>query len=144
MHDRHSIALTDVPVELRLGVPDAERAHAQQVLVSVSLHLFDPPHFARADRLAHTIDYDAIIAFLQSGLGRHGEIHLIETVADVVATHVLALSPRIAFVEVEVKKPTVLHGAGLVSVSLRRYAEHATHRLAAMATEEDARAQARL
>jgi len=144
MHDRHSIALTDVPVELRLGVPDAERAHSQQVLVSVALHLFDPPHFARADRLAHTVDYDAIIGFLQSGLDSHGEIHLIETVADVVAAHVLALSPRIAFVEVEVKKPAVLAGAGLVSVSLRRYAEHATHRLALIAAEDDSRAQARL
>ncbi|MBU6372199.1 MAG: dihydroneopterin aldolase [Alphaproteobacteria bacterium] len=144
MHDRQTIALSDVPVELRLGVPDAERARPQTVLVSVELDLFDPPAFPRADHLSGTIDYDAIIAFLQVGLPARGEIHLIETVADLVAQHTLALSPRIAWVDVTVKKPAVLGGAGLVSVSLRRYADRATHRVAAVLAEEAARHEAKL
>ncbi len=144
MHDRQTIALTDVPVTLRLGVPEAERARPQTVLVSVALDMFDPPAFPRADHLAGTIDYDAIISFLQVGLPAHGEIHLIETVADLVAQHTLALSHRIAWVDVSVKKPAVLAGAGLVSVSLRRFADKATHRVAAVLTEEAARHEAQL
>lgn len=144
MHDRQTIAVSDVPVRLRLGVPDAERAEAQTILVCVSLDLFDPPAFPRSDRLVDTIDYDAIIGFLREDLPARGDIHLIETVADLVATYVLGLSPRIAFVDVTVKKPSVLDGQGLVSVSLRRHADKATHRHAVFLAEESAREGAKL
>jgi dihydroneopterin aldolase len=45
---------------------------------------------------------------------------LIETLADRVAGHCLSLSPRARWVEVTVKKPSVLSGDGVVSVCIRR------------------------
>jgi len=144
MHDRQTIVLTDVPVTLCVGVPEAERAAQQTVLVSVALELFDPPKFAAADSLSDTIDYDAVIAFLREDLPARGGIRLIETIADLVADHALSLSPRIAFVDVAVKKPAVLAGQGLVSVGLRRHGDKAAHRHAVFLAEESARAEARL
>jgi dihydroneopterin aldolase len=144
MHDRQSILVSDVPVELRVGVPESERACPQRVLVSVGLEMFDPPHYARTDRLSETVDYDGIIGFIQTDLPKHGEIRLIETVADLIAAHALSASPRVAWVDVTVKKPAVLGAAGLVSVSLRRHGHKATHKIAAILDEESARAEARL
>lgn len=144
MHDRQSIAIIDVPVSLHVGVPDAERAAPQTLLVSVSLELFDPPAFARDDRLSDTVDYDALIAFLRDELPAHGPIRLIETVADLTGQRALTLSPRIAFADVTVKKPGVLAGEGLVCVTLRRHADKATHRHAVFLAEESARAGAKL
>ena len=46
--------------------------------------------------------------------------HLIETLADRVAGHCLSLSERARWVEVTVKKPSVLSGDGMVAVTIRR------------------------
>jgi len=121
MPDLQTIALTDVPVTLALGVSDAERATPQGVLISVSLQIVDTP--PASDRLSDTIDYDAIIGFLRDGLPAQAPFHLIETMAERVAAHALSLSARIAAVVVTVKKPSVLAAPAMVAVTLTRHAE---------------------
>jgi dihydroneopterin aldolase len=139
MHDAHIIDLRDVSARLRIGVGDVERETPQEVLISVSLTLFDPPRYPDHDRLLDTVDYDAVIGFIQDGLPRLGPMRLIETVADRVAEHCLDLSSRIALVDVTVKKPSVLGAQGLVSVTLRRYGDKSTHRKALFLAEEAGR-----
>ena len=127
MPDIQTIALTDLPVTLSLGVGDVERRAPQGVLISVTVKMPDPVA-PSSDRLADTIDYDAIITFLQATLPREGALHLIETVADRVATHVLSLSARIETVTVTVKKPSVLPAPAMVSMTLTRQADAESRR----------------
>jgi dihydroneopterin aldolase len=120
MSDTQTITLVDVSATLHLGVGAEERARPQTVLVSVSITLLDPPSYRGDPHLSDTVDYDDIIHFIRDGLGREGGIGLIETIADRVAAHCLALSPRITDAEVTVKKPSVLTMPSMVSVTLRR------------------------
>lgn len=76
-----------------------------------------------------------LLGFVRTTLPARGPFVLIETVADVVASAALELSPRVAEVAVTVAKPTVLKGAGLISVGLTRHASTARLTLGLRATE---------
>ncbi len=112
------IRIDDAKALVRVGVPDPERARPQEVRISVALGLAEPPLYAEHDRIAATVDYDRILHFIRDDLG--APAHLIETLADRVAGHCLSLSPRALWVEVTVKKPSVLSGDGVVAVTIRR------------------------
>ena len=118
MHSAHIIRIEDAKANVRVGVPDPERAVPQEVLISVTLALGQPVDFVGEDRLGQTVDYDRIIHFIRDDLG--APAHLIETLADRVARHCLSLSVRAEWVEVTVKKPSVMKQDGLVAVTIRR------------------------
>jgi dihydroneopterin aldolase len=118
MGDLHIIRVDDAKALVRVGVPDPERTAPQVVRISVTLALGEPPHYVARDRIGETVDYDKIIHFIRDDLGEPA--HLIETLADRVAGHCLSLSDRARWVEVTVKKPSVLSGDGLVAVTIRR------------------------
>ncbi len=118
MSDVQIIRIEDAKAIARVGVPEPERAAPQEVRVSVALALDEPPDFVTNDRIGATIDYDRIIRFIRDDLG--APAHLIETLADRVAGHCLSLSDRARWVEVTVKKPSVLSGDGLAAVTIRR------------------------
>lgn len=118
MADLHIIRIDDAKALVRVGVPDPERAKQQEVRICVTMAIADPPDYPEHDRISATIDYDRILHFIRDDLG--APAHLIETLADRVAGHCLSLSDRALWVEVTVKKPSVLSGDGLVSVSIRR------------------------
>ena len=118
MADLHIIRIDDAKALVRVGVPEPERATPQEVRICVSLALAEPPLYVEQDRVGATVDYDRIIHFIRDDLGEPA--HLIETLADRVAGHCLSLSSRARWVEVTVKKPSVLSGDGVVSVCIRR------------------------
>ncbi len=118
MSDLQIIRIDDAKALVRVGVPDPERATPQEVRISVTLALVDPPDFTKNDRIGATTDYDRILHFIRDDLGEPA--HLIETLSDRVAGHCLSLSDRARWVEVTVKKPSVLSGDGLVAVTIRR------------------------
>lgn len=120
MSDLQIIRIDDAKALVRVGVPDPERATPQEVRISVTLALADPPDFTANDRIGATTDYDRILHFIRDDLGEPA--HLIETLSDRVAGHCLSLSERARWVEVTVKKPSVLSGDGLVAVTIRREA----------------------
>ena len=128
MPDTQTIALTDISATLHLGVSAEERSRQQTVLVCVSLQLADPPSFTGEPAITETIDYDHIIHYVRDALPGEGEVALIETIADRVAAHCLALSPRVTEAEVMVKKPSVLTAPGMVAVTIRRTADPAKRR----------------
>lgn len=95
------IAIRELEVQYRVGVPDAERAHPQRLLLDVEMEL-DFTAAAGSDDLTCTIDYYAVSRRLLA-LGEGRSWKLIETLAVEIATLVLQEYPA-RRVTVEVKK----------------------------------------
>jgi dihydroneopterin aldolase len=110
------ISIVDLEVLYRVGVPDAERAQPQRLLLTVQMET-DFVAAAKSDSIADTIDYFAVCQrLLKFGEGR--EWKLIEKLASDIADTILSeFKPQ--SVSVEVKKfviPQTRH----VSVMLSR------------------------
>lgn len=95
------ISIVDLEVFYRVGVPDAERARPQRLLLTVEMQA-DFSAAANSDAIADTIDYFAVTQrLLKFGDGR--EWKLIEKLAADIADAILAeFQPQ--SVTVEVKK----------------------------------------
>jgi len=108
------IIISDLEVFYRVGVPDAERAKPQRLLISVEMTR-DFAAAATADDLTKTIDYDAVTRrLLKFDEGRSWK--LIERLAADIAEMILAeFAPDM--VSVEVKK-FVVPEARYVAVQL--------------------------
>ena len=110
------ISIVDLEVLYRVGVPEAERAQPQRLLLTVEMD-FDFAKATKSDAIADTIDYFAVSQrLLKFGDGR--EWKLIEKLAADLADMILAeFKPRT--ITVEVKKfpiPQARH----VSVAVTR------------------------
>ena len=110
------ISIIDLEVFYRVGVPDAERAQPQRLLLTVEME-FDFSAAARSNDIADTIDYFAVSQrLLKFGEGRSWK--LIEKLAtDIANTILIEFKP--AAVTVEVKK-FIIPEARHVSVSLTK------------------------
>jgi dihydroneopterin aldolase len=111
-----SITLTDLEVHYHVGVPDAERAQPQRLLLTVEMQ-HDFTRAAASDDLRETIDYYAVSRRLLA-LGEGRSWKLIEKLAADIAAMVLA-DFGAAAVTVEVKK-FIIPEARHVSVRLSR------------------------
>lgn len=111
-----TITLADLEVHCRVGVPDAERAQPQRLLLTIEMQ-HDFTRAAATDDLRETIDYYAVSRrLLAFGEGRSWK--LIEKLASDIAAMVLADFGATA-VTVEVKK-FIIPEARHVSVRLTR------------------------
>ena len=110
------ITISDLEVQLHVGVTEAERAAPQRLLITVEM-THDCKAAAQSGNLAETIDYHAVSQrVLQFGNGCHWE--LIETLASDIAADILDdFKPRTVMVEV---KKFVIPQARYVSVALTR------------------------
>ena len=110
------ISIVDLEVFYRVGVPDAERAQPQRLLLTVELEV-DIAAAAKSDHIADTIDYFSVTRrLLQFGEGR--EWKLIEKVAGDLADMVLAgFNPQAVGIEV---KKFIIPQAHHVSVTLTK------------------------
>ena len=110
------ISIIDLEVFYRVGVPEAERAKPQRLLLTVEMD-FDFSAAARSDDIRDTIDYFAVSQrLLKFGEGRSWK--LIEKLAADIADLVLSeFKPQ--SVTVEVKKFSISE-ARCVSVSCTR------------------------
>jgi dihydroneopterin aldolase len=110
------ISLVDLEVFYRVGVPDAERAEPQRLLLTVEMEA-DFTRAAATDDLTATIDYYAVTQrLLKLGEGRYWR--LIEKLASDIAEIVLQefkatavtvevkkfISPQTRYVSVQVRK----------------------------------------
>ena len=110
------ITIVDLEVFYRVGVPDAERAQPQRLLLTVELEsVFSAA--AKSDSIADTIDYFAVTQILlKFGDGR--EWKLIEKlVADIADTILSEFKPQA--INVEVKK-FIITQARFVSVQIKK------------------------
>ena len=113
------ISIVDLEVFYHVGVPDAERAQPQRLLLTVEMEA-DFAAAAKSDSLAATIDYYAVAQRLhQFGTGR--EWQLIEKLAADIADAILAeFKPQL--VTVEVKKFILPHARHVaVQIVKRRF-----------------------
>jgi dihydroneopterin aldolase len=116
MSEFHRIEIRRLRVSSHIGVPDAERAAAQELRVSVVIHVATP-FAAMADDLARTLDYAALALEIQA-LAAARPRRLIETLAADIADHIMA-AEGVVVVEVVVEK-FILPDTDCVAVSLRR------------------------
>src|SRR5450631_3814030 len=110
------ISIVDLEVFYRVGVPDAERARPQRLLLTVEMES-DFSAAARSDSIADTIDYFAVSQrLLKYGEGRSWKL-IEKLAADIADAILLEFKPQ--SVTVEVKK-FVIPQARHVAVSLTR------------------------
>ena len=110
------ISIVDLEVFYQVGVPDAERAQPQRLLLTVVMES-DFTGAAKSDSIADTIDYFAVTQrLLKFGDGRSWK--LIEKLAADVAEMILT-DFKPSNVSVEVKK-FIIPAARYVSVALTR------------------------
>jgi len=113
-----AITIEELEVHYRVGVPDAERAHPQRLLLTVVMEA-DTAGAAAGDDLAKTIDYYAVSRRLRRW-GDERSWKLIETVAADIAALVLSefgarrvtvevkkfILPETRYVAVRITRPT--------------------------------------
>jgi dihydroneopterin aldolase len=110
------ISIVDLEVFYRVGVPDAERAQPQRLLLTVEMET-DFSAAAKSDSIADTIDYFAVTQRLLN-LGEGREWKLIEKLAADIADAILSEFKPLS-VRVEVKK-FIVPQARYVSVKMFR------------------------
>lgn len=113
-----TIVIKDLEVQFRVGVPDAERAQPQRLLITLKIE-HDFVAAAGADSIGATIDYYAVSRAVLD-LGKERSWKLIETLAEDLARLVLDRFGA-SGVMVEVKK-FILPEARYVSVRISRRA----------------------
>ena len=110
------IYIVDLEVYYRVGVPDAERAQPQRLLLTIEMES-DFTAAAKSDGIADTIDYFAVTQRLLK-FGEDREWKLIEKLVADIADMILAGFQPLS-ISVEVKK-FIIPQARHVSVSLCR------------------------
>ena len=110
------IIISDLEVYYHVGVPEAERAKPQRLLISVEME-HDFKKAVASDSISDTIDYFAVCQRLLH-LGNGREWKLIESLAAEIAELILK-EHKVKAVSVEVKK-FIIPQARYVGVSLRR------------------------
>src|SRR6266496_1508256 len=117
-HLSDRIHIEQLEVFAHIGVPEKERATPQRLTVSIS---FWPYQQTRdlADNIHKTINYSAVAEETKSFV-RDQSVNLIETLADLLAAHLLKTFP-IQKVTVELRK-FPLQNAKYVSVTVTRTA----------------------
>ncbi len=110
------ILVRDLEVFCRVGVPDAERAVPQRLLVTLEMEA-DISRAAATDDLGATIDYGAVSRRIAE-FARRGEWRLLERLASDLAEVVLReFGPRTVVVDV---RKFVVPRAASVGVRIRR------------------------
>jgi 7,8-dihydroneopterin aldolase/epimerase/oxygenase len=111
-----AIEIQELEVFYRVGVPEAERAHPQRLLLCVRMEL-DFTKAAQSDALEETVDYYSVSQHLL-GFGSGRSWRLIEKLAVDLAEFLLARF-KLRRVEVEVRK-FIIPEAGHVAVRVMR------------------------
>src|SRR6266567_4942541 len=112
------IHIEQLEISTHIGVPEEERATLQRLTVSITLW---PRHDARdlRDNIDKTVNYSAVAEAAKS-FARDQSVNLIETLADLLAMHLLGKF-AVQKITVELRK-FVLPDAKYVSVTVTRTA----------------------
>lgn len=111
------IFLRGLAAEVRVGVPDWERARPQTLNFSIELAI-DAAVAAVDDDLAATIDYAAVAAHLRAFLAQ-GEYRLLETLAERLAAE-LQREFGAPGIVIEVDKGAIVDGVQAAGVRIAR------------------------
>ena len=111
-----AIHLEELELFARVGVPDEERAQAQRLTLSATLWPV-VPFSELGDEITRAVDYAAVAQSLQRFVAKR-EDRLIETLAEAIASHLLADFPLVR-VRLELRK-FILPEVKYVAVQLTR------------------------
>jgi 7,8-dihydroneopterin aldolase/epimerase/oxygenase len=114
------IRIVDLEVLAHIGVPEAERAQAQRLLVSLEMTIDSFAHAASTDNIAWTVNYADIVKHVQQLAGKKAR-KLLETLSEEMAADLFKAFP-IRTVAIEIKK-FVIPAAQYVSVKIERSRE---------------------
>jgi 7,8-dihydroneopterin aldolase/epimerase/oxygenase len=112
-----TVFIERLEIETVIGVHDFERARPRPLLVDAEL-AFDNRRAAATDRVADTIDYDAVCRRI-AALAAAGRFQLIETLAERLA-EMLQREFAIAWLRLRIAKPGAVHAACTVGVTIER------------------------
>lgn len=113
--DADAIHIEDLELSVRIGVPEEERAKSQRLTISITAWPV-ADFVGLRDELANTVDYAAVCRDVKAFVAGRTD-RLIETLAEAIASHLLAEHP-IARVRIELRKfvlPDVKHVAVIVT-----------------------------
>ncbi len=111
------ILIHDLAVDCVIGIHPWERQHPQRLFVDVEM-AFDVTPAAHDDDFTQTVDYDAASQGVER-IAVEGQFQLIETLAERVASWLLATTP-ITAATVRVRKPQALNQAAWAGVEITR------------------------
>jgi dihydroneopterin aldolase len=112
------IRIADLEIDTVIGVSDEERAKPQKLLISLDLRVKDIGPAAFTDNVHLTVDYCDVADRVKILAGTR-QRHLIETLAEEIATDLLRTFPIVS-VRLELRKFYALPGAHHVSVVIDR------------------------
>ncbi len=115
------IRIVDLEVLAHIGVPDAERAQAQKLLISLEISVESFTQAATTDDLTKTVNYYNVAQHVK-GFVAERERKLLETLAEQLAANLLK-NFAIKKLTLEIKK-FILPDARWVSVEITRTAEN--------------------
>jgi dihydroneopterin aldolase len=115
--DWQSLALREVPLEVRLGVYDEERQRPQRLSVDVELWRRRPP--TPAAGLGDCLDYDRVYKWLVGTWPKRPHVELLESLAEELAARCLE-DERVDACVVRLRKLDAYGGAGWPEITLRR------------------------
>lgn len=115
-----TIEIRGLRVLAHVGVPEAERAHAQPLTLDLSLSV-DLAAAGGSDDVADTVDYGAVALAVADAVTA-GPVALLERVAALAADAVLDLDPRTDAVTVTVTKvrPPIPRDVSATAVQIHR------------------------
>ncbi len=116
------IRVIDLEVQAHIGVPDAERARAQKLLISLEMAVESFRPAAKADDVALTVDYHAVTEQVKRIVTQR-QRKLLETLAEQIAADLLT-NFAIEKITVEIKK-FVLPDTAHVAVKIERLRQQA-------------------
>lgn len=115
----NKIFIRDFLVETEVGVFDAEKGIKQRLILGIEVVPKSWPNPTH-DNIDETVSYDHIVQIVHEILKAHGHIHLLETVADVIAAECLTKLP-IRTIRVKVEKPDI-YGFAVPGIEIMRNA----------------------
>lgn len=115
-----AIHIRGLRVLANVGVPEAERVHAQPLSIDLEL-VVDLDDASRSDDVADTVDYGAVAMAVADAV-TEGPVALLERVAGIAADAVLDLDPRTEAVTVTITKlrPPIPRDVEATAVRLHR------------------------
>jgi 7,8-dihydroneopterin aldolase/epimerase/oxygenase len=111
------VFIRELRLDTRIGAYESERRKVQTLQFELELER-DRLLACTTDRLADTMNYAEIVRAIQTVLAEH-EFHLLEPLAEVIATRLLERF-QARWIKLEVSKLGVVPGAGQVGVRIER------------------------
>ena len=113
-----SIHITDLVIEMFIGVEDHEKSAKQRVVVNASFDI-SPDMMWQEDDLDSTVSYADIIGIIKN-LAADGHVNLVETFAYQIIDECFKFSSKIKAVEIKIDKPDVIAEANSVGCSISK------------------------